>query len=92
MTQRMLAAVLLLLLAVGGCATVRHDVPRVASQAIADGDSTSLGRVFAALAAEHPGLSGFRVMAEGRAAFVARAASADSAERTLGSAVLQRGR
>ncbi len=84
MRQRTLAAVLLLLLlAVGGCATVRHDVPRIASQAIADGDSTSVGRVFAAQAAEHPGLSGFRVMAEGRAAFVARAASADSAERTL---------
>ena len=49
----------------------------------ADGDQTTVGRVFAAQAAQHPGLSGFRVMAAGRTAFVARAALAEVAERSL---------
>jgi len=75
--------VLALLLMVSGCANVRHDVPRVPSHAITEGDRTTVGRVFAAQAARHPGLSGFQVIAAGRAAFVTRAALADSAERTL---------
>ena len=66
-----------------GCATVRHDVPRLASQAISDGDRTAAGRMFTAQAEGHPTLSGFRVMAAGRTAFVARAALADIAERSL---------
>ena len=78
-----LLVVLVPLQMVSGCVTVRRDVPRVPSQAISDGDRTTIGRAFAAQAAEHPGLSGFQVMAAGREAFVARAALADSAERTL---------
>ena len=77
------ASVVALLLMLSGCATVRHDVPRVPSHAISDGDRTTAGRVFAAQANGHPGLSGFRVMAAGRTAFVARAALADIAERSL---------
>jgi putative cardiolipin synthase len=72
-----------LLLMLSGCATVRHDVPRVPSHAISDGDRTTAGRVFGAQANGHPGLSGFRVLAAGRTAFVARAALADIAERSL---------
>lgn len=78
-----LATVVALLPMLSGCATVRQDVPRVPSHAISDGDRTTAGRVFAAQANGHPGLSGFRVMAAGRTAFVARAALADLAERSL---------
>ena len=74
---------LLLLLVMSGCASVRLDVPRVASHAIDDGARTPLGRAFAEQAAQHPDLSGFQVMATGHAAFVARTALADAAERTL---------
>ena len=78
-----LAAAMVLLQTLSACVTLRQDVPRVPSQAITDGDLTLVGRVFAVRAAEHPGLSGFKVIAAGRDAFVARAALADAAERTL---------
>ena len=72
-----------LLLALMGCAALRPVVPRPTSQAIADGDRTTLGRVLATQAAGNPGLSGFQVMASGQSAFMARAALAEAAERTL---------
>jgi len=72
-----------LLLTTGGCATLKEDVPRAPSHAIIDGDRTTLGQVSSAQAAQHPGLSGFQVIASGHSAFVARAALADAAERTL---------
>ena len=62
---------------------MRPDAPRVPSHALSHPERTTLGRAFAAQAAEHPGLSGFQVMVTGRAAFAARAALADAAERTL---------
>lgn len=74
---------LLLILILSGCVTLRQEVPRVPSQAITDGERTRVGRVFAVQAAQHPGQSGFRIMAAGREAFLARAALADAAERTL---------
>ena len=77
------AVSLLLILILSGCVTLRQDVPRVASQAITDGERTRVGRVFAVQAAQHPGQSGFRIIAAGREAFLARAALADAAERTL---------
>ena len=73
----------LLLLVMSGCASVRLDVPRVPSHAIDDGENSPLGRAFAEQAAHHPALSGFQVMAIGHAAFVARTALADAAERAL---------
>ncbi len=66
-----------------GCASVRPEIPRVPSQAIANGDDTILGRVFATQAARNPGMSGFQVMDTGQAAFMARAALAETAQRTL---------
>lgn len=77
-----LAIVIALLQVLGSCAVIR-DVPRVPSHAISDGDRTNLGRVISEQSARHPGMSGFRVVADGRTAFVARAALADAAERTL---------
>ncbi len=76
-------ALVLLALSLSGCASLQPDVPRVPSHAIADAEHTTLGGVFAAQAAERPGLSGFQVMASGHAAFATRAALADAAERTL---------
>ena len=72
-----------MLLMTSGCASLRGEVPRVPSHAIVDGDRTTLGQVFSAQAAQHPGLSGFQVIASGHSAFVARAALADAAELTL---------
>ncbi len=66
-----------------GCASVRPEIPRVPSQAIANGDDTILVRVFATHAAMNPGMSGFQVMDTGQAAFMARAALAETAQRTL---------
>jgi len=77
------AAACALILTLGGCASLRPDVDREPAYAIADADRTSLGRVFATQAARHPGQSGFQVMASGQSAFLARAALADAAERTL---------
>ncbi len=77
------AALCAFILALSGCATWRSDVDREPTQAIADGDRTTLGRVFATQAAGHPGQSGFQVMANGEAAFMTRSVLADAAERTL---------
>lgn len=74
---------MLLVLVASGCASLRPEVARVPSYAIADAERATLGRVFAAQAAEYPGMSGFQVMASGQSAFMARAALAESAERTL---------
>ncbi|MEQ1803762.1 MAG: phospholipase D-like domain-containing protein, partial [Burkholderiaceae bacterium] len=78
-----LAALFALLVTLGGCASLLPQVPRVPSFAIADAEHTTLGRVLTAQAAEHPGLSGFQVLATGHSAFAARAALADAAERSL---------
>ena len=77
------ASLWLLLLMLSRCASVRLDVPRVPSHVIDDGERTPLGRAFAEQAAQRPALSGFQVVATGHAAFVARTALADAAERTL---------
>jgi putative cardiolipin synthase len=66
-----------------GCATIRFDVPRPSSRALAQPEQTALGRVFADRRAAHPDWSGFHVLDTGAQAFVARAALADAAERTL---------
>ncbi len=80
---RAIAAAFVFALSAFGCASLRPDAPRVPSHALSDPEHTTLGRAFAAQAAEHPGLSGFQVMASGQSALAARAALADAAERTL---------
>ena len=77
-------AVVLALLVIQGCApTLRSDVPITRSTAVSATEDTELGRQFAAVVKSHPGRSGFRLIDEGRDAFVARIALADLAERTL---------
>jgi putative cardiolipin synthase len=78
---RGVAAVLVCLLA--GCATLHREVPRPPSYAFDNPQQTSLGRGFAAQLAGQPGQSGFRLLPSGQDAFVARAALADAAERSL---------
>ena len=73
-----------LALVLAGCATgPRPDYPRTASTAFQDYESTRLGRFFGAAAEEHPDLSGFSLMSQGREAFITRLALADLAERSL---------
>lgn len=71
------------LVLVAGCSTMRHEVPRPESHAFDQPLSTTLGRGLAAGLAATPGLSGFRLLPTGQDAFVARAALADAAERSL---------
>ncbi len=68
---------------VPGCASVRYDVPRPPSYAIAHPEDTFLGRSYAAQFRATPELSGFHLLVSGQEAFIARAALAESAERTL---------
>ena len=67
----------------GGAARPRPDYPRRASAAFEDPASTRLGQSFGPAADEHPGLSGFSLLAHGREAFIVRLALADLAERSL---------
>ena len=69
---------------VHGCAPTLHsDAPIQRSTAVSATEDTALGRQFASVVRSHPGESGFRLIDEGRDAFVARIALADLAERTL---------
>jgi cardiolipin synthase C len=74
------AALLALLL---GCSTVRVDMPRPASHALPPGVETSLGRAYAAPFPATGATSGVRLLVSGTDAFVARAALAEAAQRTL---------
>lgn len=77
------AVVALALAMLGGCAAVLNDVPRPESFALVDPEATTLGKMFAAAADAHPGLSGIHMLDSGADALQARAALADVAERTL---------
>ena len=66
-----------------GCSPNRYDVPRPPSHAIDHAEETFLGRAFASQLAGTPGQSGFHLLVSGQEAFLARAALAESAERTL---------
>ena len=73
-----------LALVLTGCAAgPRPDYPRTASTAFEDYASTRLGQFFGPAADEHPGLSGFSLLSQGREAFITRLALADLAERSL---------
>ena len=76
-------ACLALALVLSGCATYRTDVPRPSSYALPPGTDSALSRSLAPAFAAHPGESGFAPLQYGALAFLARAALADVAERTL---------
>ena len=71
------------LLLIGACATLPRDYPRTESTAFQAHESTAVGKDIAALAAQHPGESGFALIRRGRPAFTARVLLADLAQRTL---------
>jgi cardiolipin synthase C len=71
------------LLLIGACATLPREYPRTESTAFEAHESTVVGRDIAALAAQHPGESGFALIRRGRPAFTARVVLADLAQRTL---------
>ena len=73
----------LLLAACGGTVAPPGPPHREASYALADIQTTALGRLFEPLAERHPGLSGFDLINSGRAAFDARFALAGRAQRTI---------
>jgi len=77
------AAWLVALLALSGCATYRLDVPQPTSYAVPATTDTALGRALAPALAAHPGQSAFALLQYGSLAFLARAALADLAERSL---------
>ena len=77
------AVVLAAALLVVGCATLRTDVERVPSLAWSRPGETTLGTSATARLAGSPGDSGFLLLDSGLDAFAARAALAESAERTL---------
>ena len=71
------------LLLLGGCGALPENKQRVPSHVIGDGDSTSLGKAFRPELEQHPTLSGVHLLGNGLDAFVARAVSARSAERSI---------
>ena len=77
-------AVLLWMTAVlGACATVEFDAPKSVSHATQGNEDTSLGRRARELSRDHPGESGFHLIADGVEAMAVRVSGAIVAERTL---------
>ena len=65
------------------CSTLPENVERPNSYAFTDTDDTRLGRVVEDEKADHPGKSGFRLLASGLDAFVARAVLSQQADRSI---------
>ncbi len=65
------------------CATLPENTNRQASFALVDTADTHLGRGVAEFESQHPGQSGFLLLGNGLDAFVARAESIKTAERSL---------
>lgn len=72
-------------LLVAGCATLPPglDAPKTESTALANPETTALGKRLAALAGQHPGQSGFNLLVDGTRSFAMRMQIAEKAERTL---------
>jgi len=69
--------------AVAACASVPKNVERTPSTAFDRPAETTMGRYFDRYTSQHPGLSGFAVVRNGRDAFTFRVGLADMAERSL---------
>lgn len=83
MTGRMATLCFAVVAVMTACATPRIDVPRPASEAWPHPEETALGRTVDERLRQSPGRSGFHLLVSGSEAFVARAALAESASRTL---------
>jgi len=71
------------LLLLGGCAGLPVDYPRTESHALEGTATTRLGRAGESALKAHPGQNGFRPLADGVDALLARIHLADAAERSL---------
>jgi len=76
------AAILGLLLQ-AGCASLPTDYPRSTSSVLTDTADTTLGHASGRALANHPGVSGVRLLNRGTDAFLARLVLADAAEKSL---------
>ena len=81
---RLCACALVALLA-GGCATLPpgSSFPKTVTTALAAPEQTVFGQQFAKTTLEHPGQSGFRLIAAGVDGFLTRAQMVNAAERTI---------
>ncbi|HBE92674.1 MAG TPA: phospholipase D family protein, partial [Gammaproteobacteria bacterium] len=80
-----LASVLFFLIS-GGCASLPENTDRQESFAFANPESTGIGKKIAIQVKQHPaGQSGFHLLSDGYDAFVARAALAQIAEKSIDS-------
>ena len=75
--------ILVLIAFISGCSTLPTDYPRTHSTALADQESTSIGKSIAEEAARHPGESGFAIIRHGRPAFTDRVVMTRLAQKTL---------
>jgi len=75
--------IILALFLMGGCASLPTDYERHDSHAFMDTDDTRFGKAIHAQKLAHPGQSGFLLLGNGLDAFVARAALAQGAERSI---------
>ena len=80
-TSRIIAVIFIVSL--GACASLPDNTGRTESYAYEDTQETALSRYFDLLSKGHAGESGYHYLANGLDAFVARAALADSAERSI---------
>ncbi|MCK5359360.1 MAG: phospholipase D family protein, partial [Gammaproteobacteria bacterium] len=79
-------APVLFFLTVGGCASLPDNTGKLESQAFDQPQSTTLGEKYAERATQHPaGQSGYKLLSDGLDAFVARAALAQIAEKSIDS-------
>ncbi len=81
--QMISLGLLLTLLLSGGCAPLPKDYERSITYAYPDTDNTTLGQARHDEKAAHPGESGFKLLANGLDAFVARAVLSDYAELSI---------
>lgn len=73
----------LVLLVVGGCASVPVETPKTASYRLEDTADTYLGRLVKPQAAAHPGQSGFHLLTDGLDALAIRLLLSERAERSI---------
>ena len=84
--HRVLAVVVLaVMLLAAGCVTLPPglDAPKTESSALAQPETTTLGKRLEARAREHGGLSGFRLLMDGTNSFALRMRIAEKSERTV---------
>ena len=80
---RNMAVMITILPMMGGCASLPTDFERTETHAYTDTDNTRIGQGSQAEKLAHPGQSGFHLLGNGLDAFVARAALARAADRSI---------